>query len=138
MRDKTVQDAMTPLESVFMLEVSGSINRKTLKEVEKYNYVCSFNIQRCLFVQLTRRGHSRVPIYHGTEEHVCGILLVKRLVGLDPDDCTPISTLQGAQIPPPSCLTTTPLYDMLNIFQTGKSNPDIIMTMSCMIYKATI
>ena len=33
MRDKTVQDAMTPLESVFMLEVSGSINRRALKEV---------------------------------------------------------------------------------------------------------
>ena len=33
MRDKTVGDVMTPLESVFMLEVSGSINRKTLKEV---------------------------------------------------------------------------------------------------------
>ena len=33
MRDKTVEDAMTPLESVFMLEVSGSINRKTMKEV---------------------------------------------------------------------------------------------------------
>ena len=33
MRDKTVGDAMTPLESVFMLEISGNINRKTLKEV---------------------------------------------------------------------------------------------------------
>ena len=33
MRDKTVGDVMTPLESVFMLEISGNINRKTLKEV---------------------------------------------------------------------------------------------------------
>ncbi len=33
MRDKTVGDAMTPLESVFMLEISGNINRKMLKEV---------------------------------------------------------------------------------------------------------
>ena len=35
MRDKTVGDAMTPLESVFMLDVSGTINRKTLKEVSQ-------------------------------------------------------------------------------------------------------
>ena len=41
MRDKTVQDAMTPLESVFMLDISASINRKTMKEVDyniKQNY----------------------------------------------------------------------------------------------------
>ena len=74
-----------------------------------------------LLLQLTHHGHSRVPIYQGSRDNICGILLVKRLIGLDPDDCTPISTLQGAQTPPPSCLTTTPLYDILNIFQTGKS-----------------
>ena len=33
MRDKTVQDAMTPLESVYMLDIAGCINRKLLKEV---------------------------------------------------------------------------------------------------------
>ena len=33
MRDKTVQDVMTPIESVYMLEVSGAINRKVVKEV---------------------------------------------------------------------------------------------------------
>ena len=32
MRDKTVVDAMTPLESVFMLDIAGAINRKTMKE----------------------------------------------------------------------------------------------------------
>ena len=33
MRDKTVADAMTPLESVFMLDVNGVIDRKTIREV---------------------------------------------------------------------------------------------------------
>ena len=33
MRDKTVKDVMTPIESVYMLDVSGAINRKTVKEV---------------------------------------------------------------------------------------------------------
>ena len=33
MRDKTVKDVMTPIESVYMLELSGAINRKIVKEV---------------------------------------------------------------------------------------------------------
>ena len=128
MRDKTVEDAMTPLESVYMLDISTYINRKTLKEVvilftpqmHKVIYSCQ-GISPAHNVQLVHRGHSRVPIYQGSKNNICGILLVKRLIGLDPDDATPVSTLQGAQTPPPSCLTTTPLYDLLNIFQTGKS-----------------
>ena len=35
MRDKTVVDVMTPLESVYMLDVAGTINRKTMKEVSR-------------------------------------------------------------------------------------------------------
>jgi len=36
MRDKTVADAMTPLESVFMLDVNGVIDRKTIREVPQH------------------------------------------------------------------------------------------------------
>ena len=38
MRDKTVKDVMTPIESVYMLEVSGTINRKIIKEVGGVNH----------------------------------------------------------------------------------------------------
>lgn len=38
MRDKTVADVMTPLESVYMLDIAGSINRKLLKEVIYFSY----------------------------------------------------------------------------------------------------
>ena len=33
MRDKTVGDAMTPLESVYMLDLNGVISRKMMNEV---------------------------------------------------------------------------------------------------------
>ncbi len=33
MRDKTVEDAMTPLESVFMLNINSIIDRETMKDV---------------------------------------------------------------------------------------------------------
>ena len=46
---------------------------------------------------------------------------MKKLIILDPDDNVPISEVVGAMIPPPSCSTTTPLYDILNQFQTGRS-----------------
>jgi len=50
-----------------------------------------------------------VPVFEGTPSNVVGMLLVKRLIKLDPDDCTPVRTLEGAYTPPPSCLTTLPL-----------------------------
>ena len=41
MRDKTVKDVMTPVESVYMLEVSGIINRRTVKEVScHHSFIC--------------------------------------------------------------------------------------------------
>ena len=73
--------------------------------------------------QLLHQGHSRVPVFEGTHSNVVGLLLVKRLIKLDPDDCTPVHTLEGAHTPPPSCLTTLPLYELLNSFQTGRSKP---------------
>jgi len=68
-----------------------------------------------------------VPVFEGTPSNVVGMLLVKRLIKLDPDDCTPVRTLEGAYTPPPSCLTTLPLYDLLNSFQTGRSKLLFIM-----------
>ena len=102
MRDKTVEDIMTPLESVYMLDVKSVIDGNTMKE-------------------LVYTGHSRVPIFEGSRDNVCGMLLVKRLIHLDPRDRTLITSLEGAHSPPPSCLTTMPLYDLLNHFQTGRS-----------------
>lgn len=36
MRDKTVGDCMTPLESVFMLDVDGVIDQTTMNEVLRH------------------------------------------------------------------------------------------------------
>ena len=50
MRDKTVADAMTPLESVFMLDIQSVIDRKTINEVHKSNI---HNVQLHMFQNLT-------------------------------------------------------------------------------------
>ena len=75
---------------------------------------------------MLHRGHSRVPVFKGDKSNVVGLLLVKKLIKLDPDDCTPIHTLEGAYTPPRSCLATLPLFDLLNDFQTGRSKPLLI------------
>jgi Mg2+/Co2+ transporter CorC len=103
MRDKVVEGIMTPLESVFMLSYEDRIDKKTMNNI-------------------VVQGHSRVPVYRETGDNIVGMLLVKRLIHLDPDDCTPVANLEGAHIPPPSCHTSMPLFDLLNQFQTGRSH----------------
>ncbi|XP_019848829.1 PREDICTED: DUF21 domain-containing protein At4g14230-like [Amphimedon queenslandica] len=103
MRDKTVKDAMTPLESVFMLHVDDKIGQANMEKI-------------------IATGHSRIPIYKDGRSDIVGLILVKKLIILDPDDNVPIKEVIGAMTPPPSCSTTTPLYDILNQFQTGRSH----------------
>ena len=122
MRDKTVEDAMTPLESVYMLNITSVIDKDVMNEVGSVSASPLQTLDTLIPPsQLLHRGHSRVPVYKGSRDNVVGMLLVKRLIKLDPRDCVSVCTLEGSQIPPPSCLTTLPLYDLLNVFQTGKS-----------------
>ena len=72
------------------------------------------------YLQISRKGHSRVPVYSGERENIVGVLFVKSLVMLDPDDNTPIRDIYRAG----SFLTSStsePLFELLDKFQTGKS-----------------
>ena len=117
---QVVNDVMTPLESVFMLEHGSRLDRKTMNSVGLTPLPLSL-APLTASLQIIHQGHSRVPVYVGVRDNIVGMLLVKRLIHLDPDDCTPIATLDGATTPPPSCVTTMPLFDLLNQFQTGRS-----------------
>lgn len=77
-------------------------------------------------IQILLRGFSRVPVYADRKDNVVGMLLVKRLIKLDPSVPTPIHKLEEASMPPPTCLASTPLYDLLNQFQTGKSHLSLV------------
>jgi len=61
---KRVKDVMTPLEDVFMLEVSTTITADILSKVWE-------------------QGHSRVPVYEGERSNVVGIVFVKDLIFID-------------------------------------------------------
>ncbi|GMF21246.1 unnamed protein product [Phytophthora lilii] len=65
-------------------------------------------------------GHSRIPVYETRKSNIVGLLFVKKLIVLDPDDARPIRDLVLRKpilvSPSGSC------YSMLNEFQKGRSH----------------
>ena len=81
---------------------------------------------RCLYLQISRKGHSRVPVYEGERGNIVGVLFVKSLIMLDPDDALPIKDVYKAGSFLKSS-TTEPLFELLDNFQSGKSNRDFFV-----------
>eukprot|EP00743_Colponemidia_sp_Colp-15_P011234 GILK01012499.1.p1 GENE.GILK01012499.1~~GILK01012499.1.p1 ORF type:complete len:221 (-),score=29.12 GILK01012499.1:291-908(-) len=71
-------------------------------------------------------GHSRVPIYHRDRNNVKGILLVKRLIVVDPSDNRPVRSL--ALRKPLVVDAQMSLFDILNEFQKGQSHMAIVVS----------
>ncbi|KAI8322383.1 DUF21-domain-containing protein [Martensiomyces pterosporus] len=104
--EKLVIEVMTELKNVFMVDISARLDRKLLTE-------------------MLRQGHSRVPVYDGDRTNVIGVLLVKSLILLDPDDAVPV---RDAKITPiPLVTPDISLYDILNAFQEGGSHMAIVV-----------
>jgi metal transporter CNNM len=106
LRSKTVKDVMTPLEDVYMLEISQKLDRQTA-------------------ASLVRAGHSRVPVYINDRQHILGALLVKQLIVHAPDDEIPISAIKLRKLP--RVISETPLFEMLHIFEAGQSHMALIV-----------
>ncbi|KAI7834040.1 hypothetical protein BX661DRAFT_176515 [Kickxella alabastrina] len=104
--EKMVADVMTDLKNVFMVDINARLDRRLLTE-------------------MLRRGHSRVPVYEGERANVVGVLLVKSLILLDPDEAVPVRDAHIASIP--LVTTTTSLYDILNAFQEGGSHMAVVI-----------
>ncbi|WWC66089.1 uncharacterized protein I303_108711 [Kwoniella dejecticola CBS 10117] len=121
---KSVKEAMTPIEDVFMLPIEAKLDYETLGHVVK-------------------SGHSRIPVYQMVEvpdinlaapskgpartkmvKKVLGSLLVKSCVLLDPEDATPLASIPINAIP--SVPYDERLTNMLNVFQEGRSHMAIV------------
>lgn len=98
---KSVDKIMVNFDSIFMLEASQQLNHNVMADI-------------------LASGHSRIPVYRGRRNNIIGLLLVKRLIVLDPADSKPIEQLclrKPIVIKPnESC------YSMLNEFQKGQSH----------------
>lgn len=112
---KTVKDALTRAEDVYMLEVETRLNRTTVLE-------------------MLSRGHSRIPLYEGDRNNVVCLLLLKQLVLVDVDDELPIRALINNKkrahklrvAPALHCTPATSLVEVLREFQRGRSHMAIV------------
>ncbi|KAF1318470.1 Duf21 domain-containing protein, partial [Globisporangium splendens] len=98
---KTVTEVMVPMKDVFMLEYDTKLDENVMADI-------------------LASGHSRIPIFREYSSNIVGLLLVKRLIVLDPEDERPIGDLSLRKPivvnPDESC------YAILNEFQKGRSH----------------
>uniref|UniRef100_A0A1J3JRA3 DUF21 domain-containing protein n=3 Tax=Noccaea caerulescens TaxID=107243 RepID=A0A1J3JRA3_NOCCA len=99
--EKTAQEAMTPIESTFSLDINSKLDWETMGKIQA-------------------RGHSRVPVYSGNSKNVIGLVLVKSLLTVRPETETSVKTVPIRRIP--RVPADMPLYDILNEFQKGSSH----------------
>jgi metal transporter CNNM len=100
-----VKDVMLPLDEVFMLSSDTKLDAETLATI-------------------VLKGHSRIPVYEGHPHNIRGMLLVKRLVVLNPEDKREVGTL--ALLEPLVVGTEVTLLDLLYQFSSGRSHLAII------------
>lgn len=98
---KTVEEVMLPMSEIYMLDIDTKLDRDTMADI-------------------LASGHSRIPVYESRRVNIVGLLFVKKLIVLDPDDARPIRDLVLRKpilvSPSGSC------YSMLNEFQKGRSH----------------
>lgn len=70
-KDMAVSDVMTPLKHTFMLSVDEKLNFETIATIFK-------------------TGYSRIPVYEVSKNNIIGLLFVKDLIFIDPEDETPV------------------------------------------------
>ncbi|KAK7336732.1 hypothetical protein VNO77_17278 [Canavalia gladiata] len=99
--EKTAEEAMTPIESTFSLDVASKLDWEAIGKI-------------------LARGHSRVPVYSGNPKNIIGLLLVKNLLTVRAETETPVSAVSIRRIP--RVPADMPLYDILNEFQKGSSH----------------
>ncbi|EGD72954.1 cyclin M2 [Salpingoeca rosetta] len=103
-KTKTAADVMTKMEDVFMLDINSILDFKTVSRI-------------------IDDGHSRIPTYRGERDNIVGLLYVKDLAFIDPDDKTPLETvIKYYKHPIEEVYTTTALDEMLDLFKKGRTH----------------
>ncbi|XP_054853573.1 metal transporter CNNM3 isoform X2 [Eublepharis macularius] len=108
LRNKTVEDVLTPLDECFMLNASA---------------VLDFNNMSMIM----QSGYTRIPVYEDERTNLVDMLYVKDLAMVDPDDCTPLSTIiKFYNHPLHFVFNDTKLDAVLEEFKRGKSHMAIV------------
>jgi metal transporter CNNM len=103
--DVDVEHAMLPIEKVFSLDVDEMIDFEAM-------------------ARIMASGYSRIPVYHSRKSNIVGLLLVKRLIVLDPSN--PRRVGDFAHRKPHAIAKDMRLMDVMNMFLEGKSHVGIV------------
>ncbi|XP_021890434.1 DUF21 domain-containing protein At2g14520-like isoform X3 [Carica papaya] len=104
--EKTARDAMTPISETFAIDVNDKLDRDLMRLI-------------------LEKGHSRVPVYYQHPRNIIGLILVKNLLPIHPEDEVPVKNVTIRKIP--RVQETMPLYDILNEFQKGHSHMAVVV-----------
>ncbi|KAF8112787.1 hypothetical protein N665_0062s0130 [Sinapis alba] len=104
--EKMAKDAMTPISETFVIDINAKLDRDLMNLI-------------------LEKGHSRVPVYYEQSTNIIGLVLVKNLVTINPDDETQVKNVTIRRIP--RVPETLPLYDILNEFQKGHSHMAVVV-----------
>ena len=115
LRTTTCGEACVPLDEAFMLSHNERLDEGIMADI-------------------VAKGFSRVPVYKGSKHNVCGLLLVKKLIVVNPHDGRVVKSLLTRK---PSVVgLDTSLLDALNEFQLGKSHMAIVCNKPEVVLKA--
>eukprot|EP01119_Soliformovum_irregulare_P021821 TRINITY_DN733_c1_g1_i4.p1 TRINITY_DN733_c1_g1~~TRINITY_DN733_c1_g1_i4.p1 ORF type:complete len:343 (+),score=142.39 TRINITY_DN733_c1_g1_i4:822-1850(+) len=99
---------MTPLEKVFMLEVEEKLDTKEINLI-------------------LENGYSRIPVYETNKTNIIGLLLLRDLILLNPEEGITIrSVMKLYQRNLLRVFDDTPLNEVLTGFKTGKSHIAVV------------
>lgn len=104
--EKTASDAMSPISDTFAIDINAKLDRDLMNLI-------------------LEKGHSRVPVYYEQPTNIIGLILVKNLLTIHPEDEIPVKNVTIRRIP--RVQETLPLYDILNEFQKGHSHMAVVV-----------
>ncbi|KAM4675817.1 metal transporter CNNM4 [Discoglossus pictus] len=108
LRSKKVEDVMTRVGDCFMLPNDAILDFNTMSSIME-------------------SGYTRIPVYENERSNIVDILYVKDLAFVDPDDCTPLSTITRFYSHPVHFVFgDTKLDAVLEEFKKGKSHLAIV------------
>ncbi|XP_010517536.1 PREDICTED: DUF21 domain-containing protein At2g14520-like isoform X2 [Camelina sativa] len=103
---KMAKDAMTPVSETFVIDINAKLDRDLMNLI-------------------LEKGHSRVPVYYEQHTNIIGLVLVKNLLTINPDEEIQVKNVTIRRIP--RVPETLPLYDILNEFQKGHSHMAVVV-----------
>ncbi|KAF8027881.1 hypothetical protein BT93_E0718 [Corymbia citriodora subsp. variegata] len=104
--EKTARDAMTHISDTFAVDINAKLDQDLMNLV-------------------LEKGHSRVPVFYEQPTNIIGLILVKNLLTVHPEDEVPVKNVTIRKIP--RVPETLPLYDILNEFQKGHSHMAVVV-----------